>query len=83
MQGIITFKGKEKGLEIYLDERSTYPVLREELMEKLKKNQDFFRDSETRVIIRGKKLSEAQRKELRRDGDGAHAGSVFRGANAI
>ena len=39
MQGIITFKGKEKGLEIYLDERSTYPVLREELMEKLKKNQ--------------------------------------------
>ena len=64
MQGIITFKGKEKGLEIYLDERSTYPVLREELMEKLKKNQDFFRDSETRVIIRGKKLSEAQRKEL-------------------
>ena len=66
MQGIITFKGKEKGLEIYLDERSTYPVLREELMEKLKKNQDFFRDSETRVIIRGKKLSEAQRKELRR-----------------
>ena len=35
MQGIITFKGKEKGLEIYLDERSTYPVLREELMEKV------------------------------------------------
>ncbi len=66
MQGIITFKGKEKGLEIYLDERSTYPVLREELMEKLKKNQDFFRDSDTRVVIRGKKLSEAQRKELRR-----------------
>ena len=24
-----------------------------------------------------------QRKELRRDGDGAHAGSVFRGANVI
>ena len=66
MQGIITFKGKEKGLEIYLDERSTYPVLREELMEKLKKNQDFFRDSDTRGVIRGKKLSEAQRKELRR-----------------
>ena len=66
MQGIITFKGKEKGLEIYLDEKSTYPVLREELMEKLKKNQGFFKDSETRVIIRGKKLSDAQRKELRR-----------------
>ena len=37
MQSIVTFKEKEDGLEIYLDEKSTYPVLREELMDKLKK----------------------------------------------
>ncbi|MEG0382535.1 MAG: septum site-determining protein MinC [Christensenella sp.] len=66
MQGIITFKGKENGLEIHLDEKSTYPVLREELMEKLKKNQSFFKDSETKVVIRGRKLSNAQQNELKR-----------------
>lgn len=66
MQGSITFKGKENGLEIHLDEKITYPVLRAELMEKLKKNQGFFKDADTRVVIRGKKLSGAQQNELKR-----------------
>lgn len=66
MQSIVTIKGKEDGLEIYLDEKSTYPVLREELMVKLKKNKEFFRDSDTRVVIRGKQISDAQRKEIKR-----------------
>ncbi len=66
MQGSITFKGREDGLEIHLDEKITYPVLREELMEKLKKNQGFFKDADTRVVIRGKKLSGAQQNELKR-----------------
>lgn len=66
MQGKITFKGREDGLEIYLDEKTPYPVLREELMEKLKKNQGFFKDAETKVVIRGKKLSGAQLNELKR-----------------
>ena len=66
MQSIVTIKGKEDGLEIYLDEKSTYPVLREELMVKLKKNKEFFRDSDTKVVIRGKQISDAQRREIKR-----------------
>lgn len=66
MQGSVTFKGKENGLEIHMDEKTTYPVLREELMERLKRNQGFFKDAETKVIIRGKKLSAAQQNELKR-----------------
>lgn len=66
MQSNITIKGKEDGLEIVLMEKATYPVLREELLQKLKKSQDFFKDSETKVVIRGKQLSEAQRKEIKR-----------------
>lgn len=66
MQSIVTIKGKEKGLEITLSEKSTYPVIREELIKKLIKNKNFFRDSDTKVVIRGKKLSEAQRKEIKR-----------------
>ncbi|HBU12606.1 MAG TPA: hypothetical protein DEB31_07755, partial [Clostridiales bacterium] len=49
-----------------LGEKATYPVLREELLQKLKKSQDFFKDSQTKVVIRGKKLSEAQRNEIKR-----------------
>ncbi|MEG0251425.1 MAG: septum site-determining protein MinC [Christensenellaceae bacterium] len=66
MQNIVTIKGKEDGLEIYLDEKTTYPVLREELMLKLKKNSEFFKNSDTKVVIRGKEISEAQRNEIRR-----------------
>ncbi|MEA4853445.1 MAG: septum site-determining protein MinC [Christensenella sp.] len=66
MQNIITIKGKEDGLEINLDEKSTYPVLREELMVKLKKNKDFFRNSDTKIVFRGKKISKAQQMELSR-----------------
>ena len=66
MQNIVTIKGKEDGLEIVLDDMATYPVVREELMQKLQANKGFFQDSNTRVVIRGKVLSEAQRKELKR-----------------
>lgn len=66
MQNVVTIKGREKGLEITLNEKSTYPVIREELIRKLIKNKNFFRDSDTKVIIRGKRLSEAQLKEIKR-----------------
>lgn len=66
MQNIVTIKGKESGLEIYLNEKETYPVLREELIQKLKKNTVFFKDSKTKVVIRGKELSPAQRQEIKR-----------------
>jgi septum site-determining protein MinC len=62
----VTIKGKESGLEILLSEKSTYPLLREELLEKLKKNKGFFNNSQTKVVIRGKSLSEAQRREIKR-----------------
>lgn len=66
IQSIITIKGREDGLEIYLEEKETYPVLREELMRRLKSSKDFFRDSAAKVIIRGKQLSDMQRMELKR-----------------
>lgn len=66
MQNIVSIKGKDKGLEITLNEKSTYPVIREELIRKLIKNKNFFKGAETKVIIRGKKLSEAQRNEIKR-----------------
>lgn len=62
----VTIKGNGAGIEIVLSEKATYPVLREELLAKLKKHAAFFRDTDARVIIRGKELSPAQRKELKR-----------------
>ncbi len=64
MQSVF-IKGKEEGLEITFAEKATYPVIRAELLQKMKNNQSFFQDSDTRVIIRGKKLSPAQRRELK------------------
>ncbi len=49
-----------------MSEQATYPVIREELLKKMKSNKSFFKNSDARVIIRGKKLSEAQRKEIKR-----------------
>lgn len=66
MQNLVTIRGKENGLEIRLSEKSTYPVLREELIQVLKQNSGFFKDSRTKVVLRGKSLSEAQRKEIKR-----------------
>ena len=66
MPSNVTIKGKENGLEITLSEKSTYPLLREELLEKLKTNKGFFKGSQTKVVIRGKSLSQAQRKEIKR-----------------
>ncbi|MBD5558937.1 MAG: septum site-determining protein MinC [Clostridia bacterium] len=62
----VTIKGNGSGIEIVLSEKATYPVLREELLAKLKKHAAFFRNTDARVIIRGKELSPAQRKELKR-----------------
>lgn len=62
----VTIKGKEGGLEIELSEKATYPSLREELLNKMRKHPTFFKDTDMRVVVRGKFLSPAQRKELRR-----------------
>lgn len=62
----VAIKGNGAGIEIVLSEKATYPVLREELLAKLKQHAAFFRDTDARIIIRGKHLSEAQRKELKR-----------------
>lgn len=62
----VTIKGKAGGIEILLSEKATYPALREELLSKLKKHAAFFKNTNVRVIIRGKELSPAQRKELKR-----------------
>lgn len=62
----VTIKGNGAGIEIVLSEKATYPALREELLAKLKKHAAFFRNTDARVVIRGKELSPAQRKELKR-----------------
>ena len=64
--GNVTIKGKDRGLEIVLDEKAPYPGLREELLGKMKEHPSFFKDTDMRVIIRGKFLSHAQREELKR-----------------
>lgn len=64
--GNVTIKGKEDVLEIILSDRATYPTLREELLGKFKKHPTFFKNTNMRVVIRGKYLSPAQRKELKR-----------------
>jgi len=66
LESIVTIKGTGEGLEIYMDERETYPVLREELMRRLQTSREFFEGSKTKVVIRGKAVTEVQRKELRR-----------------
>lgn len=63
--GNVTIKGNGSGLEIVLSEKSPYPILREELLSKMKKHPSFFKNTDMRVIIRGKFLSPAQRKELK------------------
>lgn len=64
--GNVTIKGNGDGLEILLSEKATYPVLREELLGTLRKNQNLFRNTDMRVVVRGKSLSPAQQKELKR-----------------
>lgn len=66
MQNIVVIKGSEQGLEIVLNEKESYAVLREELIKKLIQNKNFFKDSDTKVVIRGKALSDAQRNEIKR-----------------
>lgn len=62
----IAIKGVDDKLEVHLDEQTSYQALREDLIEKLKSNQSFFQNASARVVISGRQLSPAQRREIKR-----------------
>lgn len=62
----VSFKGVKDGIEIHLDEKTSYESLRKELVEKLKQNGSFFKDQDVRITITGKKLSQAQFNGIKR-----------------
>lgn len=62
----IAIKGIDDNLEVHLNEQSSYQSLREDLIAKLQSNKNFFLNSKARVVISGRTLSPAQRKEIKR-----------------
>ncbi|MEI6100478.1 MAG: hypothetical protein WCP73_01455, partial [Eubacteriales bacterium] len=62
----IAIKGIDDKLEIHLNEQSSYQSLREDLIEKLQNNKSFFLNANARVVISGRALSPAQRREIKR-----------------
>ncbi len=62
----IAIKGVDDKLEIHLNEQSSYQSLREDLIEKLQSNKSFFQNANAQVIISGRALSPAQRREIKR-----------------
>ncbi len=66
MQSIVAIKGVDDKLEVYFNEMSSYPSLREDLIQKLQNNKNFFLNSNAKVVISGRALSEAQRREIKR-----------------
>jgi septum site-determining protein MinC len=63
----ITIKGKSGGvLEIAMEPLSSYADIKMAIGEKLSKNKDFFTSTDVKVLFSGKKLSRAQKQELRR-----------------
>ena len=66
MQENVTLKGKDDKLEIHFAELASYMTLREELLSKLDENKSFFQKANVKIVISGRTLSEAQRKEIKR-----------------
>ncbi len=62
----VAIKGVDDKLEIYLNEQSSYQSLREELILRLQSNKNFFLNSNAKVVISGRSLSPAQRREIKR-----------------
>lgn len=66
MQSIVAIKGVDDKLEVYFNEMASYPSLREDLIQKLQSNKKFFLNSDAKVVISGRDLSQAQRREIKR-----------------
>ncbi len=62
----VAIKGVDDKLEVHLDEQSSYQALREDLIQKLQSNKNFFLNSSAKVVISGRSLSPAQRREIKR-----------------
>jgi len=66
VQTIVAIKGVDDKLEVYFNEMASYPSLREDLIQKLQNNKNFFLNSNAKVVISGRNLSSAQRREIKR-----------------
>jgi septum site-determining protein MinC len=66
VQSIVAIKGVDDKLEVYFNEMASYPSLREDLIQKLQNNKNFFLNSNAKVVISGRNLSQAQRREIKR-----------------
>ncbi len=62
----ISIKGKNGRLEVAVDEQTPYSDIKAAITEKLSKNKDFFAGSEAKLVISGKEMTKAQRRELKR-----------------
>ena len=65
MQGKITIKGVDDRLEFYFSENFAYEDLREELIQLLKKNKNFFKSADVNVVVNGKLFSEVEIQEIK------------------
>ncbi len=64
---VIKIKGKAEGLfEIEIELQSPYSDIKEAIQQKLSRSKDFFTGSGAKVLFSGKKLSDAQKKDLKR-----------------
>ncbi len=63
----IRIKGKGEGLfEIEIQLQTSYAEIKDSIQQKLSKNKDFFNGAGAKVLVSGKALSDAQKKDLRR-----------------
>lgn len=62
----VAIKGVDDKLEVHLNEQSSYQSLREDLIQKLQSNKNFFLNCSAKVVISGRLLSPAQRREIKR-----------------
>lgn len=62
----ISIKGKNGRLEVTVDEKTPYSEIKTAITDKLEKNKDFFSGSEAKLVISGKEMTKAQRREIKR-----------------
>ena len=63
----VKIKSKTDGMfEIEIQQMSSYAEIRSSIQQKLSKNKDFFTGSDAKLVLSGRALSDAQKKDLRR-----------------
>lgn len=63
-ENIVLLKGTSKGLVIQLDQNTDYDIIKEIFCKKIESSADFFDNSSSAIVFKGKTLSPSQEKEL-------------------